>query len=317
MQQHNKPWSLYLFSSANVLSQYTIEQLVALGVSWVWMGLEGENSQYKKLAGIDTIEFVRELRQHGIRVLGSSIIGLEEHTPENIDEAIEHAVKHGTEFHQFMLYTPIPGTPLFDEHMEKGTMLDLGELPPADTHGQLSFNFHHPHIKNGEETDFLLRAFGRDFQVNGPSVTRIIRTVLMGWRRYKHHPDPRIRVRFAHEAANLPVKYAGVLWAARRAYRDDARLASQMSGLLAEIHREFGWKSRLVTPFAGLHIYRLLRREERRLENGWTYEPPTYFESNQAEDSPRAVHVQGVLAECVRASTTPHSDTAAPGHVVA
>ncbi len=50
------------FSSANVLQQYTMEQLVALGVSWVWMGLEGENSQYKKLAGIDTIEFVRELR---------------------------------------------------------------------------------------------------------------------------------------------------------------------------------------------------------------------------------------------------------------
>jgi hypothetical protein len=296
MQQHNKPWSLYLFSSANVLRQYTIEQLVALGVSWVWMGLEGENSQYKKLAGIDTIEFVHGLRQHGIRVLGSSIIGLEEHTPENIDAAIEHAVNHGTEFHQFMLYTPIPGTPLFEEHMAQGTMLDLGELSPADTHGQLKFNFHHPHIKNGQETDFLLRAFGRDFQVNGPSVIRIIRTVLMGWQRYKNHPDPRIRARFAHEAANLPVKYAGVLWAARRAYREDARLAARMTSMLADIHREFGWKSRLLTPLAGRHIYRLLRREQRRLQNGWTYEPPTYFETNRVDGPHGAEHIQGVFS---------------------
>jgi hypothetical protein len=296
MQQYDKPWSLYLFSSANVLRQYTIEQLVALGVSWVWMGLEGKNSQYKKLAGIDSIDLVRQLREHGIRVLGSSIIGLEEHTPENIDAAIEHAVNHGTEFHQFMLYTPIPGTPLFAEHMAQGTMLDLGELSPADTHGQLKFNFIHPHIKNGEETEFLIRAFQQDFQVNGPSVIRIIRTVLKGWQRYKQDGDPRIRARFAHEAANLPVKYAGVLWAARRAYRKDARLANQMSSILAEIHREFGWKSRLMTPIAGLHIYRLLRREEQRLQNGWTYEPPTYFETNHVAGPPRAVQVQGVLA---------------------
>jgi hypothetical protein len=298
MKQHEKSWSLYLFSSANVLRKYTIEQLVALGVSWVWMGLEGKDSQYKKLAGIDTIEFVRGLRQHGIRVLGSSIIGLEEHTPENIDEAIEHAVNHGTEFHQFMLYTPIPGTPLFDEHVAKGTMLDLGEVSPADTHGQLKFNFHHPHIKDGQETEFLIRAFERDFRTNGPSVVRIIRTVLAGWQRYKHDADPRIRARFAYEAANLPVKYAGVLWAARRAYREDPRLAEAMSEILTEIHREFGWRSRLLTPIAGRHIYRLLRREQQRLAEGWTYEPPTYLETNFATEPPRGVHVHGVVASC-------------------
>ena len=83
----------------------------ALGISWVWMGMEGEDSPYTKLNGVDTLELVRELQSHGIRVLGSTIIGLEDHTPENIDRAIEHAVRHDTDFHQFMLYTPIPGTP--------------------------------------------------------------------------------------------------------------------------------------------------------------------------------------------------------------
>ena len=152
MEQHDKSWMLYVFSSASVLRVYAIEQLVALGISWVWMGLEGENSQYAKLDGIDTFALVRELQSHGIRVLGSTIIGLEEHTPENIDQVIEHAVRHDTDFHQFMLYTPLPGTPLHAEVSAQGRMLDEAECPVADTHGQYRFNYRHPHIPAGLES---------------------------------------------------------------------------------------------------------------------------------------------------------------------
>ena len=62
MVEYGKSWSLYLFSSANILRKYDIEQLVALGVSWVWLGLEGEATQYAKLKGIDTRDLVRTLR---------------------------------------------------------------------------------------------------------------------------------------------------------------------------------------------------------------------------------------------------------------
>ena len=117
-----------MFSSANVLRSYTIEQLVALGISWVWMGMEGKDSHYTKLHGIDAFALVRELQSHGIRVLGSTIIGLENHTPENIDEVIDYAVRHDTDFHQFMLYTPIPGTPLHAELSAQGRMKDESEF---------------------------------------------------------------------------------------------------------------------------------------------------------------------------------------------
>jgi biotin synthase-like enzyme len=113
MKQDGRAWALYVFSSANALRQYTDEQLVGLGVSWVWLGLEGEASAYSKLNGTDTRALVERLQALGIRVLGSSIIGLPEHGADNIDRAIDHAVAHDTEFHQFMLYTPVPGTPLY------------------------------------------------------------------------------------------------------------------------------------------------------------------------------------------------------------
>src|SRR5665811_1119882 len=97
-----------------------------------------------RLKGADTITLTRELRQHGIKLLGSTIVGLEHHTPQNIEGEIEHAVAHDTDFHQFMLYTPVPGTPLFFEMKEQGRMLPGVNL--ADIHGQHEFNFAHAAI---------------------------------------------------------------------------------------------------------------------------------------------------------------------------
>ena len=77
---------------------------------------------------------MRTLQSHGIRVHGSTIIGLEHHTPENIDDEIQRAVAHDTVFHQFMLYTPIPGTPLYSQVQSEGRLAPdaspLGTPPP-------------------------------------------------------------------------------------------------------------------------------------------------------------------------------------------
>jgi hypothetical protein len=282
MRENGKSWSLYVFSSANTVRRYRIEQLVGLGVSWLWMGLEGKESEYAKLKGADTRALVARLQDNGVRVLGSSIIGLLEHTPENIDEAIAHAVAHDTEFHQFMLYTPLPGTALHREHEAQGTLLGEDECPPADVHGQLRFNFRHPHIPPGLETDFLVRGFQRDFEENGPSIVRIARTLLAGYRRHKDHPEKRVRARFAREGASLPTAYAGMLWAAERWMRDNPGVRARIRAVRDGISREFGLRARLAGPLVGSVLLLTLALEERRLRRGWTYEPPHFYEINPA-----------------------------------
>jgi radical SAM superfamily enzyme YgiQ (UPF0313 family) len=281
MEQHGKSWALDVFTSANVLRSYSIEQLVGLGISWVWMGLEGENSRYSKLHGTDAPALVRNLQSHGIRVLGSSIIALEEHTPENIDAAIDYAVRYDTDFHQFMLYTPIPGTPFHAELESQGRMKDESECHPSDVHGQLVLNYRHPHIPAGLEGDMIRRAFEQDFAVNGPSVVRIVRTTLAGFRRYKDHPDLRIRRRVAWEARELGTTFSAMLGAARRHYRKDPAMWAKMDAVLKDLYREFGWKSRLYAALGGPYVNWSIRREERRLAQGWTYEPPTFYEQNE------------------------------------
>ena len=277
MKRENKAWALYVFSSANAIRQYTMRELVEIGVSWVWMGLESPRSSYVKLKDSDTLKLTAELRRHGIKLLGSTIVGLEHHTPENIRGEIEYAVSHDTDFHQFMLYTPVPGTPLYFEMVEQGRMLDGVEL--ADIHGQDKFNFAHAAISRDQSKELLDWAFRRDYERNGPSIYRICRTIMEGWRRYKNDPDPRVRARFEWEARSLRDGYAAALWAMEKHLRASNEAVSRKVGALREeIGREFGLLSRVVTALAGPVVAWTAKREARRLDEGRTYEPETIIE---------------------------------------
>jgi len=283
MKEEHKSWALSVFASANAIRKYTMQELVELGVSWLWMGLESPRAGYSKLQGADTRELTRELREHGIRVQGSTIIGLEHHTPDNIVAEIEHAVSHDTDFHQFMLYTPVPGTPLYQQMSDEGRL--LRDVDYADVHGQFKFNFKHAAISREDSKRFLDWAFWRDFQLNGPSLYRISRTLMAGWKRYKDWPDTRVRERFAREMGRLSGIYSSALWAMERQFRKvDRNVSGEIRALRQEFKQESGMWSRMLPAVLGPVLLWTTRREERRLARGKTYEPPTILErSNWVE----------------------------------
>jgi len=277
MKEGKKAWGMAVFASANAVRKYKVEELVELGVSWVWMGLESPRSKYEKLKGTDSHQLTRELREHGIRVQGSTIIGLEHHTPDNIREEIEYAVGHNTDFHQFMLYTPVPGTPLYKEMSEQGRMLEGIDL--ADIHGQDKFNFRHAAISRDDSKRFLDWAFWRDFERNGPSLYRMCQTMLQGWRKYRDYPDLRVRERFERENVKLRTAYSAALWASEHYFRKVNReVSEQIHELRRQIAKEFGTISRLAANLVGPVLLWSTRREERRVAAGKTYEPPTILE---------------------------------------
>jgi radical SAM superfamily enzyme YgiQ (UPF0313 family) len=277
MREGKKAWAMYVFSSMNAIRQYSIEELVELGISWVWMGLESPNSNYAKLKDADTVKIVNQLRAHGIKLLGSTIVGLEHHTPANVNQEIEYAVSHNTDFHQFMLYTPVPGTPLFQQMTEEGRMLDGVDL--ADIHGQFKFNFQHAAISREDSKQFLDFAFRRDFEKNGPSLYRICKTTLDGWMRYKNHPDQRVRDRFANESEKLRTSYNAALWAMEKRMKSVNRaLSDKIRELRKDVEREFGMTAKLSRLVIGPVLFLSSKLEDRRLKKGRTYEPPTFIE---------------------------------------
>jgi radical SAM superfamily enzyme YgiQ (UPF0313 family) len=277
MKQSGKSWELSVFSSANAIRKYTMLELVELGISWVWMGLESPKAGYAKLQGTDIGRLTAELREHGIRVQGSTIIGLEHHTPENIVGEIEAAIGCQTDFHQFMLYTPVPGTPLYQEMAEQDRL--LSDIDLADIHGQYKFNFRHSAISRDDSKRFLDWAFWRDFEQNGPSLYRLCQTMLQGWRRYKDDPDPRVRERFGRQMKKLSGVYNASLWVMEREFRKVNRSVSdRIHTLRREVEKEFPFFARLAAAALGPFLLWTTRREENRLASGHTYEPPTFVE---------------------------------------
>jgi radical SAM superfamily enzyme YgiQ (UPF0313 family) len=284
MQAAGKAWALYVFSSANAIRKYEMAQLVDLGIEWIWLGLESSGAGYTKLDGTDTLALTRELQAHGICVLGSTIIGLEHHTPENIDEHIAHAVAHDAAFHQFMLYTPMPGTELHRDMRDAGRMLDV-DL--ADVHGQFGFNFTHAAIGGEDAKRFLDRAFEADYQVNGPSLFRLTRTMFDRWKRYRRDPDARIRARMADEARQMRRGYGAALWAMERYLRKtNAPVSARIRALRLEMERALGGFTRALDWTLGPILLWSARRDARRFPLGRKLEPRT-FVSRPARRGPQ------------------------------
>jgi hypothetical protein len=149
-------------------------------------------------------------------------------------------------------------------------------------HGQFRFNFRHPEISREQSADFLMRAFERDFHVNGPSVGRIAATLLRGWQRHRRHPEARVRRRVRRDSRGLASVYAGALWAIARYFRvANPAVASASRELGRRIARRLplAW---LMAPLVGGFLLSRLRREAGRLRGGWTYEPPTFVERRPA-----------------------------------
>ena len=277
MKANGKAWSLYVFSSANAIRKYEPRELVELGVEWIWLGLESTGNGYEKLKVTDTLALARELQSHGIRVHGSTIIGLEHHTPENIDEMIDHAVLHDTVFHQFMLYTPMPGTPLHREVQAEGRLLDGIDL--ADIHGQFKFNFQHAAISRDESKTFLDRAFRRDFDANGPSLYRLMASMMVSWRRYRDDTDVRVRERVRSEAARLASGYGAALWAMEKHLKPTNRpMSDRVRELRLQIEREIGGWSPVIHRIVGPILAWSARRDARRSPGGRVMEPQTFVD---------------------------------------
>jgi hypothetical protein len=160
---------------------------------------------------------------------------------------------------------------------EEGRMLHGVDM--ADIHGQYKFNFKHAAISRDDSKRFLDWAFWRDFQANGPSLYRISRTLMAGWKRYKNYPDPRVRERFTREMHRLSGIYGSALWAMEREFKKvDPEVSEQIRVLRREFKAESGFFSSFMPTVLGPVFLWTTRREEERLVAGKTYEPPTILE---------------------------------------
>ncbi|MFQ5831229.1 MAG: B12-binding domain-containing radical SAM protein [Candidatus Thorarchaeota archaeon] len=99
--------------------------LKAAGCHTVYLGAESGsqrvlNMMNKGIRISDIVKSVRILKENGLNVILSFIIGLPGETREEIKATIDFACRLDPSLAQFTVCTPFPGTPLYEEALENG-----------------------------------------------------------------------------------------------------------------------------------------------------------------------------------------------------
>lgn len=181
MEQHQRFFRFHIFSSAEAILAFGLDNMVRLGVTLVWIGFESQSRQsaFAKNIGVDSKALVEGLRARGISVLGSGILCMEHHTPDNMQADIDFLVDLETDFVQFMLLTPMPVTGLYRNLQRRNLLRE--DLPYQEWHGQKKLAFRHPAFTDEEAEAWLNRAFRQDYEHNSSSMLRLIDTSFRGY----------------------------------------------------------------------------------------------------------------------------------------
>jgi len=59
-------------------------------------------------------------------------------------------------------------------------------------------------------------------------------------------------------------------------------MEKKMDSLVKDLYKTFGWTTRITAPLIGRYLYLTLKKEEERLARGWTYEPVSFYQKNEA-----------------------------------
>ncbi|MBN2340097.1 MAG: radical SAM protein [Deltaproteobacteria bacterium] len=212
MEKHNRFFTFHVFSSSEAITAFGIDNMVRLGVSFAWIGFESKTDQgaFEKNNGIEPRDLVKQLRDSGISVLGSGILCMEHHTPENIQEDIDFMIDIEADTVQFMLFTPLPVTALYKRHKKKGLLKE--DLPFEEWHGQKMLNWNH-HAFPGDLAEKTLKgAFKKEFEVNSSTIYRVIETAVRGYENNRKlaSKSENYRVR-AEQVRDRVIEYATLL----------------------------------------------------------------------------------------------------------
>lgn len=221
-----RPLSIFAFASIKALSQYTVTELLEIGIDGVWIGYEGTRSGYAKQTGRPVPELFRELREHGISILASMIVGLPYQTSEIIDEELAGLLALEPTLCQFLIYGPTPGTPFYEQVMNEGRLrVDLATEAEEYYRNCTGFKsmVTHPMMSASEIEAAQARCFATDLERLGPSIYRSLDTWLRGYETLRTSGNAMLRAKARSFAAGIrhayPVLTAGKILAKGGAIR--------------------------------------------------------------------------------------------------
>ena len=247
--QSGKTLSIFAFSSVKAISQYTVEEILEMGIDGLWIGYEGTRSNYAKQQGRPIADILTEFREHGITVLTSMIVGFDYQNQEVVAQELGDLMKLKPALAQFLIYGPVPGTPFYERVIRDNLLQDTyttdKELFYRRADGFRTM-IKHPTL-SPEEIEGLQRwCFDEDFQRLGPSIFRVLEARLLGYLKLRNSPNPALRGKAQYYAQELRVAYPVFLAGRLLGPNRDVRLG--IGDLQRRVQAELG-KSGLAERF--------------------------------------------------------------------
>lgn len=191
VRETEKPILISSFSSLKSLSHYTVEELLSMGLDGVWIGIESKKADYPKLKDVDAAKLISALKNVGINVLTSMIIGYDWHDKNAIEEDFQYLLSLKPALSQIMLLSPCPQTPLFNRMARENRLLNI----PYKFYDGFHLLFKHPHFSPQELESIIQQLLQREYEELGPSIFRIFEIQLLGYNSLKDSPHPLFRAR--------------------------------------------------------------------------------------------------------------------------
>ena len=236
-----KKLSIFAFSSIKAISQYTVEEILEMGIDGFWIGYEGTRSNYAKQQGRPIADILTEFREHGLTVLTSMIVGFDYQNQEVVAEELAGLMKLKPALAQFLIYGPVPGTP-FHERVIKENLLHDIYTTDKDLFYRRADGFRtmmkHPTLAPEQIEDIQRWCFEQDFQRLGPSIYRVLEARLLGYQKLKDSSNPILRHKAEYYATELRVAYPVFL--AGRLLGPNATVRRWIGDLERRIHAELG-----------------------------------------------------------------------------
>jgi radical SAM superfamily enzyme YgiQ (UPF0313 family) len=225
-----KPLSIFVFASIKALSQYTVTEILEMGIDGMWIGYEGTRSGYAKQSGRPVEDIFNEYREHGITILASMIVGFPYQTPEIIEEELTGLLALRPVLTQFLIYGPCPGTPFYEQVVREGSLVpDVANDPERFYLRGTGFYamVQHPTMTSAEIEAAQAHCFKQDFHRLGPVLYRSVERWLDGYLKLRESPSAFLRLQTKRIARDL-----------RNAY--PIFLAGRLLGPTAEVRRGIG-----------------------------------------------------------------------------
>ena len=239
--QGGKRPSIFAFSSIKAISQYTVEEILEMGIDGFWIGYEGTRSNYAKQQGRPVDEILREFREHGITILTSMILGFDYQTPEIVAQELDALMQLKPALGQYLIYGPVPGTP-FHERVIKENLLQDVYTTDKDLFYRRADGFRtmikHPTLSPEQIEDLQQWCFDQDFQRLGPSIYRVLESRFLGYLKLRNSPNPVLRQKAEYFAKELRVAYPVFL--AGRLLGPNDKVRRWIGDLEKRIHAELG-----------------------------------------------------------------------------